>query len=63
MNYVNPSCELLKNMLKLSKYELEIIKKNCNDFIQSVRIEDKKNQEKQEKEEGQKNELYISVNE
>ena len=47
MNYVNPSSELLENMSKLSKYELEIIKKNCNNFIQSVKIKDNEKQEKQ----------------
>jgi len=39
--YINPSCKLLKDMAKLSKYELRVLSKNYKKFIDNIKTKDK----------------------
>ena len=47
--YINPSCKLLKEMTKLSKYELHVLSKNYKKFIDNIKTKDKIKQVKIEK--------------
>ncbi len=47
--YINPSCKLLKEMAKLSKYELHVLSKNYKKFIDNIKTKDKIKQVKIEK--------------
>jgi hypothetical protein len=44
--YINPSCKLLKDMTKLSKYELRVLSKNYKKFIDNIKTKDKIKQDK-----------------
>ena len=39
--YINPSSKLLKEMVKLSKYELIVLSKNYKKFIDNIKSKDK----------------------
>ena len=39
--YINPSSKLLKEMAKLSKYELIVLSKNYKKFIDNIKSKDK----------------------
>ena len=47
--YINPSSKLLKEMAKLSKYELRVLSKNYKKFIDNIKTRDKIKQVKIEK--------------
>ena len=47
--YINPSCKLLKEMTKLSKYELHVLSQNYKKFIDNIKNKDKIKQVKIEK--------------
>lgn len=49
MESINPDSKLAKFVSKLSKYELYIILKDCEEFINKVKKSDKKRLEKNEK--------------
>ena len=49
--YINPSSKLLKEMAKLSIYELHILSKNYKKFIDNIKIKDKIKQFETEKKE------------
>mgnify|MGYP003983138317 CR=1 FL=1 len=42
--YINPSSKLLKEMAKLSQYELIVLSKNYKKFIDNIKIKDKTKQ-------------------
>ena len=44
--YINPSSKLLKDMAKLSKYELIVLSKNYKKFIDNIKTKDKIKQDK-----------------
>tara|TARA_B110000467_G_C18116983_1_gene365719 strand:+ start:114 stop:299 length:186 start_codon:yes stop_codon:yes gene_type:complete len=47
--YINPSSKLLKEMAKLSKYELIVLSKNYKKFIDNIKSKDKIKQNEIEK--------------
>ena len=47
--YINPSSKLLKEMAKLSKYELIVLSKNYKKFIDNIKGKDKIKQNEIEK--------------
>ena len=47
--YINPSSKLLKEMEKLSKYELIVLSKNYKKFIDNIKSKDKIKQNEIEK--------------
>jgi len=47
--YINPSYKLLKEMAKLSKYELRVLSKNNKKFIDNIKNKDKIKQVELEK--------------
>ena len=47
--YINPSSKLLKEMAKLSKYELIVLSKNYKKFIDNIKSKDKIKQNETEK--------------
>ena len=49
MEPVNPDNKLIQYINKLSKYELYIILKDCEEFINQIKKEDKAHLEKMEK--------------
>ena len=47
--YINPSSKLLKEMAKLSQYELIVLSKNYKKFIDNIKSKDKIKQNEIEK--------------
>jgi hypothetical protein len=47
--YINPSSKLLKEMVKLSHYELIVLSKNYKKFIDNIKSKDKIKQNEIEK--------------
>lgn len=47
--YINPSSKLLKEMVKLSDYELIVLSKNYKKFIDNIKSKDKIKQNEIEK--------------
>jgi len=58
--YINPSSKLLKEMAKLSKYELIVLSKNYKKFIDNIKSKDKIKQNEIEKKLSEM-ELLISI--
>lgn len=48
MESINPDSKLIEHMSKISKYELYIILKDCEEFINKIKKSDKKRSEKME---------------